>query len=424
MTQKKKLKNRWLVALSGVALHLSIGSAYAWSIFTKPIQEVTNWKASQISFAFSIAIFCLGFSAAFMGRYTDKYGPRVTGTISSIFFGLGIALTGVAITIESLPMLYLSYGLIAGIGLGTGYVTPVSTMMAWFPDRRGLATGMAIMGFGFATLVTTPIAEALMNASNIGLSKTFYILGAAYFVIMFLASQYIEKPPVGWKPKGYQEEAPSDSNTQTTGNSSDIVELTAAEALKTKRFWMLWLMLFINITCGIALVSSASPMAQKVTGMSTGLAATMVAIMGIFNGGGRFVWATVSDYLGRANVFTAYFIIDIVALTLLYFTKSPIVFSILICIVMTCYGGGFSAVPAFISDIFGTKAVASIHGYILTAWAMAGMAGPLILSFTADKTGSYSSAIIIFITMSAIALILSFLIRADIKKSMVPQTSK
>ena len=182
----KKLKNRWLIALAGIFIHLSIGSAYAWSIFSNPIQSASTWSESQISFAFSLAIFCLGFSAAFMGRITDKHGPRLTGTISAIFFGAGIALTGWAISVQSLPMLYLSYGLIGGIGLGTGYVTPVSTMMAWFPDRPGIATGMAIMGFGFATLITTPIAEALM--ASVGVSNTFYILGVSYFVIILFNS--------------------------------------------------------------------------------------------------------------------------------------------------------------------------------------------------------------------------------------------
>ena len=410
LVTSKKLKNRWLIALSGVLLHLSIGSAYAWSIYTNPIKQASSWSEGQISFAFSLAIFCLGFSAAFMGHLTDKYGPRMTGTIASIFFGAGIALTGLAISIQSLPMLYLSYGLIGGIGLGTGYVTPVSTMMAWFPDRPGLATGMAIMGFGFATLITTPIAEMLM--ANIGLTNTFYVLGISYFVIMFLSSQYLAKPPVGWVPEGFKEEKPKKEEKVTTTGPS----LTANEAIKTKRFWMLWVMLFINITCGIALISAAAPLAQKSTGMTAGLAATMVAIMGLFNGGGRFAWATISDYIGRPNVFTLYFVIDVIALIALYFTRSPIAFMILICIVMTCYGGGFSAVPTYISDIFGNKSVAALHGYILTAWALAGMAGPILLSWITDKSGSYATAMLVFAGMSAVALVLSLLIRRDIAK--------
>ncbi len=408
--QSVKIKNRWLIALTGVIFHLSIGSAYAWSIYTNPIQALVNWSDSQISFAFSLAIFCLGFSAAFMGHLTDKYGPRITGTISSIFFGSGIALTGLAISMESLPMLYLSYGLIGGIGLGTGYVTPVSTMMAWFPDRRGLATGMAIMGFGFATLVITPIAEALM--ATVGLSKTFYILGAAFFTIMFLSAQYLEKPPVGWTPDGFKEKQPTNEEFAV-----DEPEFSANEAVKTKRFWMLWIMLFINITCGIALISAASPLAQKSTGMSAATAATMVAIMGLFNGGGRFVWATISDYIGRPNVFTTFFTVNVAAFIGLYFTSSPLLFNILLFLIITCYGGGFSAVPAYISDIFGSKAVAAIHGYVLTAWALAGMVGPVLLSTITDASGSYATAMLVFSGLSAVAFVLSLAIRREIAKN-------
>ncbi|HRM24334.1 MAG: OFA family MFS transporter [Enterococcus sp.] len=411
----KKLKNRWLIALAGIFIHLSIGSAYAWSIFSNPIQSASAWSESQISFAFSLAIFCLGFSAAFMGRITDKHGPRLTGTISAIFFGAGIALTGWAISVQSLPMLYLSYGLIGGIGLGTGYVTPVSTMMAWFPDRPGIATGMAIMGFGFATLITTPIAEALM--ASVGVSNTFYILGVSYFVIILFSAQYMEKPPVGWVPKGFVPK-----NEPEVASLHDEKMFSASDALRTKRFWMLWTMLFINITCGIALISVAAPLAEKATGMSAVSAATMVAIMGLFNGGGRFIWAMISDYIGRPNVFTTFFIIDVTALVILYFTKSPVLFFVIICLLMTCYGGGFSSVPIYIRDMFGDKVVASIHGYILTAWALAGLVGPLLLSWVTDMTHSYSAAMLVFAGLSCVALALSIAIRSENAKY-APQES-
>ncbi|MGC6770372.1 L-lactate MFS transporter [Enterococcus sp. LJL128] len=410
----KQVKNRWLIAASGIAVHLSIGSAYAWSIYTKPIAELTGWEQGPISFAFSIAIFCLGVSAAFMGKFVEKFGPRKTGTVASIMFGSGIILTGVAVNIQSLPLLYLAYGIIGGIGLGAGYVTPVSTMIRWFPDRRGLATGMAIMGFGFASLITGPIAQKLMLA--VGIPKTFYILGACYFAVMFIASQYLEKPPVDWRPAGYEE-----SNEKQTKNhvklKEDYSQLAANEAIKTKRFWLLWFMLFINITCGIALVSAASPMAQEITGMSAAMAAAMVGIMGLFNGGGRLFWATLSDYIGRPNVFTAIFIIDVIALTALYFFSSPILFAVLICIIMTCYGAGFSVIPAYIGDVFGTKELGAIHGYILTAWAAAGMVGPLLLSFVHETFKNYNTTLLIFIAFCLIALTLSILIRSDLKKA-------
>ena len=412
MGQEKKLKNRWLIAMAGVAVHLSIGSAYAWSIYTNPIAELTGWEDGAISFAFSIAIFCLGTSAAFMGKFVEKFGPRKTGTVASIFFGAGIALTGLAIHLQSLPLLYLSYGVIAGIGLGAGYVTPVSTMVRWFPDRRGLATGMAIMGFGFASMITGPMAQRLMLA--VGVPRTFYILGAVYFVVMFCASQYLEKPPVGWVPAGF--EAATEAGKQEKVIQADFSQLTANEAIKTRRFWLLWLMLFINITCGIALVSVASPMAQEVTGMTAAIAATMVGVMGLFNGGGRFAWATISDYLGRPNVFTILFVIDIVALTLLYFTTSPLLFAVLICLIMTCYGAGFSIIPAYIGDVFGTKEMGAIHGYMLTAWAIAGVVGPSLLTTIHHATGKYTTTLLVFIVLCVVALSFSLLIRVDLKR--------
>lgn len=401
-----KVKNRWLIALAGVSVHLSIGSAYAWSIYTKPINALTGWSATSISFAFSIAIFCLGTSAAFMGKFVEKYGPRTTGTVASIFFGSGIALTGLAIQIQSLPMLYVSYGLIGGIGLGSGYVTPVSTMVRWFPDRRGLATGLAIMGFGFASLVTSPIAQFLMG--KVGISNTFYILGALYFTVMFIASRYLEKPPKGWLPKGMAQE----ESANQAGKSIKVEGegLTANEALRTPQFWMLWLTLFLNITCGLGIVSAASPMAQEMIGMSDQTAAAMVGVMGIFNGLGRLFWATLSDKFGRPKVYTTVFIVNALALTSLYLFGSATLFVVLICIIMTCYGAGFSIIPAYIGDVFGTKELGAIHGYILTAWAAAGIAGPVLLSSIHQMTNSYKPTLFIFIGLVCIALVISLVI--------------
>src|SRR5690625_5070867 len=269
-----------------------------------------------------------------MGHFVEKQGPRRSGIVAAILFGIGVACTGFAVKFESLPLLYLTYGVIGGAGLGTGYITPVSTMIRWFPDRRGLATGMAIMGFGFAALITGPIAQRLIGA--VGVSNTFFILGISYFIVMFVASLYLEKPPAGWKPEGFDETA--QAKERKNGITRDLSQLTANEAIKTRRFWIMWLMLFINITCGIALVSVASPMAQEITGMSAVAAATMVGVMGFFNGGGRFAWATLSDYIGRPNVYTLFFVINVIAFIVLYFTKAPLLFMILIYIIMTVYG--------------------------------------------------------------------------------------
>jgi MFS transporter, OFA family, oxalate/formate antiporter len=404
-------KNRWLIALSAVGIHISIGSVYAWSVFTKPLQQEMGWGLKQISFTFSLAILFLGLSAAFLGHFVEKFGPRAAGTLSAVFFGTGVAGAGFAIQIESLLLLYLFYGMIAGIGLGVGYITPVSTLVKWFPDRRGLATGLAIMGFGFASMISSPIMNYLIV--NYGISNTFYLLGAAYFIIIFCSAQYLAPPKEGWVPKGMAATGQKSGGMKV---KEDLRQLTANEAVRTRQFWALWLMLFINVTCGIAILSVASPMAQELVGMTATGAATMVGIMGLFNGGGRIVWAAISDYIGRPNVYTLFFAFQIIAFFMLPNITVAILFSVIVYMIMTCYGGGFSSIPAYIGDLFGTKQLGAIHGYILTAWAAAGLAGPIFVSWVRETTGSYQGTLVIFSGIFIIALTVSLLIRLDIKK--------
>lgn len=404
----KKIKNRWLIVLSAVGIHISIGSVYAWSNFTNPLIEEFNWTASQVQLTFSLAILFLGLSAAFLGHFVEKYGPRKAGLLASVFFGIGVFTTGFAVKLGSLPLLYICYGVLGGIGLGVGYITPVSTLVKWFPDRRGMATGMAIMGFGFAAAISSPIMDALIK--SVGIANTFFILGAAYFIIMTASSLYLEKPPEGWAPKGFQEKVDAGKV------SKDLAQLTANEAVKTRRFYYLWFMLFINVTCGIAILSAASPIAQESIGLSTVEAAALVGVLGIFNGLGRIGWASASDYIGRANTYTIFFAIQIVLFALLPFTTVSILFQIMLAVILTCYGGGFSAIPAYIGDIFGTKQLGAIHGYILTAWAAAGVAGPMFAAKIKDLTGSYGNSLLFFVGLFVIAFILSLLIRVDINK--------
>ncbi|WP_010530349.1 L-lactate MFS transporter [Lentibacillus jeotgali] len=406
----EKVKNRWLIALSGVGIHICIGSAYAWSVFTNPMADEFGWSTSQISLAFSIAIFLLGFSAAFMGKFVEKRGPRISGMLSALFFGAGVMGTGLATAFESLILLYFFYGIIGGIGLGIGYIAPVSTLVKWFPDHRGLATGLAIMGFGFASLISGPAGEALV--SSVGISNTFYILGASYLVIMMAASQYLAPPPEGWKPKGMKDEKANEQKYE----KEDLSQMTANQAIKTKPFWMLWMMLFFNVTTGIAIISVASPIGQEITGMSSVAAATMVGVMGLFNGAGKLGWATISDYIGRPNVYTIFFIIGIVSYFLLPVITSVIIFQILVYAIVSCYGGGFSSVPAYIGDLFGTKQLGAIHGYILTAWAVAGVVGPMLLSLIYDNTNSYELVLIIFGIMHVISLLISLWIRGVMRR--------
>lgn len=403
----KMKKNRWLIALAGVGLHISIGSVYAWSVFTSPLQDKIGWTLSEVSLIFSIAIFFLGVSAAFMGHFVEKHGPRKSGLISTIFFTVGLALSGFAVSIENLYLLYFGYGVLGGIGLGIGYITPVSTLVKWFPDRRGMATGLAIMGFGFAAMIASPVMSYLIDA--VGISNTFYIMASIYFVIMICASLYLEKPAEGYSPVGRNlEEAPP--------VKEDYTQLMANEAIKTRRFYFLWFMLFINVTCGIAILAVASPMGQEVAGLSPKTAALMVGIMGVFNGAGRLIWATVSDYIGRPNLYTTFFILQIVIFALLPFTSNALIFMLMLFLMVSCYGGGFSAIPAYIADLFGTKQLGAIHGYILTAWAMAGLVGPFIVSKVREATESYNLTLYLFVAFFVIALILSLVIRQDINR--------
>ncbi|TLF38051.1 OFA family MFS transporter [Lacticaseibacillus zeae] len=392
-------KRRYLVALGGILLHLMIGSVYAWSVFTGPIAKQTGWALSSVTVAFSIAIFFLGMSAAFMGRVVERFGPRLTGTVAAILYGSGILLTGLAVQINSLPLLYLGYGVIGGLGLGAGYVTPVSTIIAWFPDNRGLATGMAIMGFGFAAMLTGPVAQQLIVA--IGLVATMYLLGAVYMVIMLGAAQVIRKPRPDEVPA-----ADLAKSVSLTGKA-----MTANEAVKTPAFRYLWLMFFINITCGIGLVAVASPMAQQQTGMSAATAAMMVGVVGLFNGFGRLAWATLSDLIGRPLTYTLIFVVDVIMLVGILTVGSPLLFGIALCLIMSCYGAGFSVIPAYLGDVFGTKQLGAIHGYLLTAWAAAGIVGPTLLSFSEEYFHNYTVSLILFVLLELIALGLSIRIR-------------
>ncbi|MCT1227610.1 MFS transporter [Lactococcus lactis] len=392
-------KRRYLVAIGGIFLHLMIGSVYAWSVFTEPIAKQTGWALSSVTVAFSIAIFFLGMSAAFMGRLVERFGPRLTGTVAALLYGSGILLTGLAVQLESLPLLYIGYGVVGGLGLGAGYVTPVSTIIAWFPDKRGLATGMAIMGFGFAAMLTGPIAQNLI--AGIGLVPTMYVLGTAYLLIMLTAAQVIRKPRPGEVPAADIAKSVSLIGTAMTAN----------QAVKTRSFRYLWLMFFINITCGIGLVAVASPMAQQQTGMSAATAAMMVGVVGLFNGFGRLAWATLSDLIGRPLTYTLIFTVDVAMLAGILVFSSPLLFGIALCLIMSCYGAGFSVIPAYLGDVFGTKQLGAIHGYVLTAWAVAGVVGPMLLSLSDQYFHSYTYSLIFFVALELVAFILSIRIR-------------
>ncbi|WP_428390168.1 L-lactate MFS transporter [Mucisphaera sp.] len=412
-------RNRWLVALSGVGIHISIGSVYAYSVMTLPLNEAVGWQKSDITMAFSVAIVCLGLAAAFLGLFVERRGPRVAGLVAAVCYGLGTLGAGLAVSIGSLPLFIATYGVLCGIGLGVGYITPVSTLVKWFPDKRGLATGMAIMGFGFSAMIFGPVMQKLFE--TVDPASTFYILGTVYFLVIAGSALYISPPPPGWVPAHLRiaaaERLTEGSPMKSVAKASrDLAELTASEALRTKRFYFMWLMLFINITCGIALIAVASPMAQEMASMSAGAAATMVGLMGLFNGIGRIGWASFSDYIGRPATYAAFFGLQLVAFLLLTRSPAPWQFQALVLLILTCYGGGFASVPAFLGDLFGTKQLSAIHGYTLTAWAVAGLAGPTLVTRVQEATGDYATTLYIFAGLFTLALLITGLMTLDIRE--------
>ncbi len=404
----RKLKNRWLIAASAVGIHISIGSVYAYSVMTNPVKDIFDVEGSVIKWAFKIAILLLGLSAAFLGRWVERVGPKRSGTAAGLFYGIGILGSGLAVQLESLPLFYLCYGVIGGIGLGLGYITPVSTLVKWFPDKRGLATGMAIMGFGFAALLFGPIMQALFDA--VGVSTAFYILGAIYMVMILMSASYMEKPPQGYLPKGF---VPGEGNRV----KADMANISANEALRTTRFYYIWIMMFINISCGIAVIAAASPMMQEKLDYSPMEAAAIVGLIGVFNGLGRILWSSLSDYFGRANTYILFFAFQILAFYFLPRISMELTFLVILFLVITMYGGGFATLPAFLGDLFGTKQLGAIHGMVLTAWALAGVVGPTIYDVVKKTTGSLDTTLGVFAGLFVVALIVSLLMKRKVVKA-------
>lgn len=407
-----EMKNRWLIALSAVGIHASIGSVYAWSVFNLPLEKAYGWSSNGIALTFSLAIFFLGLSAALLGRTVERRGPRVAGLIAAGFWGAGLLGSSLATSLGSLPLLWLSYGVLGGIGLGIGYIAPVSTLVKWFPDRRGFATGLAIMGFGFGAMFGAPVFRYLIE--SFGIPMTFLFMGLAYFGIMLLSASYLEKPSDEWVQQRFsQSNAVALTNNRFGGEQALAVDVTAGEARRLMPFYGLWVMMFINITCGIAVIYSASPLAQESLGVSPTEAAAIVGFMSIFNGAGRLVWSTLSDYLSRPITYILFFSIQIVAFQVLPVLSSVLLFQIVLFTILSCYGGGFSTLPAYISDLFGTKELATIHGYILTAWAAAGLVGPQVAATVRELTGSYAMTLSIFSGVFVVALAIAIMMKVN-----------
>ena len=401
-------KNRWLIALSAMGIHVCIGSVYAWSVLTKPIMETMGFTLQETTWAFSLAILFLGLSAGCLGNFVQKAGPRKAGLISALCFAGAMFGTAGAMHFRSLPMLYAFYGVVGGIGLGVGYIAPVSTLVKWFPHNRGFATGLAIMGFGFASTIAGPAMQVLV--AHFGLRANFMILGAVYLVVMTASSLYLAPP------QEHEGPLPGEELQRRSVHASPQISL--GEAMKTWQFYTIWGLFFINIACGIALLAVVSPMAQEIVGMSPMAAASMVGLIGFLNGAGRIAWATVSDYIGRANTYVLFFAIEMLAFFKLAAERDALSFQVVVLLIITCYGGGFSCMPAYLSDLFGTKALSAIHGRVLTAWGAAGVAGPFFLSQIKEVTGSYALTLQIFSALFALSLAVMVVLKIKTRRGL------
>ncbi len=421
--------HRWLVPPAALAVHMSIGQAYSLSVFNLPLTKIVgvdrsapgDWSLSATIWMFNIAFFFLGASAALFGTWVERVGPRKTMVASATFFASGFFVSALAVKIHLLPLLYAGYGVLGGIGLGLGYISPVSTLIKWFPDRPGMATGMAIMGFGGGAMIGSPLAVTLMKTfsspTSTGVAETFTAMGAIYFVLMLFGAVLVRVPPV----------AASLATDASSGSASTSAEgLTASEAIRTPSFWLVWGVLFTNVAAGIGILGQASPMMQEMFTKTPEAAAGFVGLLSLFNLAGRFVWSSASDRLGRKRTYAVYLGLGLLLYAFLPTTKTmpagvgTALFVACACLILSMYGGGFATVPAYLRDLFGTKQVGAIHGRLLTAWSMAALVGPSIVTYAREvqvahgvaKSDAYSKTMYGLAALLAIGFLCNARIRA------------
>lgn len=383
--------SRWLVPPAALAVHLSIGQVYAFSVFKLPLTKAigitksapNDWTQPELAWIFSLAIFFLGASAAVFGRWVERVGPRKTMATAALCFGGGFIISAFGVWWHQLWLIYLGYGVIGGCGLGLGYISPVSTLVKWFPDRPGMATGMAIMGFGGGAFIGSNLSLNLMDyfksATSTGVGRSFIALGIIYFCYMMFGSFIVRVPPENWKPDGY--EPPTSSHGLITNEN-----VTVDCAWRTPQFWLLWVVLCFNVTAGIGILEQASPMIQEMFPGKVLAAAAggFVALLSLFNMGGRFLWSSFSDYIGRKAVYVIYLLLGAILYCLIPVAgrSGSVIFFVSVCVViLSMYGGGFATIPAYLKDLFGAMQVGAIHGRLLTAWSVAGVLGPVLVNY-------------------------------------------
>jgi MFS family permease len=453
--------NRWLVPPAALCIHLCIGMAYGFSVFWLPlsraiglsapkacpdmsiVQELftttCDWRVASLGWMYTLFFVVLGVSAALWGGWLERAGPRKAGVVAAFCWGGGLLLGAIGVYTHQLWILWLGSGVIGGVGLGLGYISPVSTLVKWFPDRRGMATGMAIMGFGGGAMIGAPLADMLMNyfktPASVGVWETFLTMGAIYFVFMMIGAFRYRVPPAGWRPDGWT--PPAENKSMITQHHVHL-----DNAHKTPQFWLIWWVLCLNVSAGIGVIGMASPMLQEIfAGSLIGLpdvkfnalsadqkvaiaaiAAGFTGLLSLFNIGGRFFWASLSDYIGRKNTYYTFFLLGIV----LYASApwfagigSKVLFVLAFGIILSMYGGGFATVPAYLADMFGTQFVGAIHGRLLTAWSTAGIIGPVVVNYIREaqlaagvpRDHLYNTTMYILCAMLIAGLICNYLVK-------------
>jgi MFS family permease len=413
------MSERWRIPVGAVLVHICIGSVYAWSTFNRPIQQLfpdSPWWFSPPYTTFTTALVLLGLSAAFGGPWVERRGPRAAATAAALFFGTGLLIGGFGLAQSQSVLVFLGMGIVGGIGCGLGYISPVSTLVKWFPDRRGMATGMAIMGFGGGAFLAGYLNVYFMD--RIGVANTVMVLGATYMVIMLAGARLLRRPPPGWKPEGWT--GPVKTNAMITD-----VSVSRNHAIQTPQFYLLWGILFINVTAGIGILAQASPMMQDMFHRTAAQAALVVSIISVFNAGGRFLWASGSDYIGRRNTYLVFFVTQFFLFLLipgLAASSNWVLFQVALFVIFTMYGGGFATIPAFLADIFGPENVGAIHGALLTSWSAAAVAGPVIITELsnraraalpegADRIHIYDTPLQVLAGLLAVGFVLTLIVR-------------
>lgn len=425
--------NRWLIAIMGTVLQIALGTVYAWSFFQKPIMDAYSWSNMQVAWIFSLAICFLGIAAAIGGVLLPKMGPKKLAITGAILYPIGWLIGSYAMSIHSLVLLYIGFGVIGGLGLGLGYVTPVATSVKWFPDKKGFITGMVLMGFGLGALAMSKlIAPMMMNALDGDLVQVFTYIGILMFVLALPAAMLLKNPPAGYVPAGYTPPVVS-AASQSASDS-----LTVKDALLSSKFMRMWLIFFLNISAGMAFIGFQSPLLQDlikkgmdattnfedpaVVATLAAAGATLIGISSLLNGIGRFFWGGLSDKIGRIQAFRLILGTQIFCFISLIFVTNPWIFGIIVCYILLCYGGGFGTMPSFVSDVFSPRLMGVVYGVILTAWSMGGIVGPQIVAFLKDNFGK-DAATYTFISGTGL-LILGLLITFTLNNKSLAEEKK